>query len=45
MSNSDSGIAGSAAGLIVATDALGRPNAVKIGPGLKIVNGALTVSH
>jgi hypothetical protein len=45
MSDPNSGIAGTAAGMILATDALGRPNAVKLGPGLSIVNGVLVVAH
>jgi hypothetical protein len=44
MGDSNSAIAGAGAGLIMATDALGRPNAVKLGPGLSIVNGALVLS-
>ncbi|HUI55477.1 MAG TPA: hypothetical protein VLY04_10920 [Bryobacteraceae bacterium] len=45
MSDPNSGIAGPAAGMILVTDALGRPNAVKLGAGLTIVNGTLVVSH
>jgi hypothetical protein len=45
MNDSNSGIAGSAAGSIMATDLLGRMNAVKLGPGISIVNGVLTLKH
>ncbi|MGD0870440.1 MAG: hypothetical protein ABSB88_12860 [Bryobacteraceae bacterium] len=45
MSDPNSGIAGPAGGLIMATDALGRPNAVRLGAGLSIVNGILVLSR
>ena len=45
MSDSNSGLAGPAAGMIMATDALGRPNPARLGPGLAIINGALVLSH
>jgi len=45
MSDPNSGLAGTAAGMIMTTDALGRPNPVKLGPGLAIVNGALVLSR
>jgi hypothetical protein len=45
MSDGNSGIAGAVpAGMVLATDALGRPNPVKLGPGLTIVNGTLQIS-
>jgi hypothetical protein len=45
MSDQNSGIAGSAAGSIMATDLLGRMNAIKLGPGISIVNGVLVLKH
>ena len=45
MANSDLGIAGPAAGMIAGTDALGRTNFIKLGPGLAIINGVLGMSH
>lgn len=44
MNDSNSGMAGPAAGMVLTTDAFGRPNAIKLGPGLAIVNGALVLS-
>ena len=43
MSDSNSAIAGPAGGMVVVTDALGRPNAVKLGAGLAVINGTLVV--
>jgi len=41
MSDSNSAIAGPAGGLLMVTDALGRPTTVKLGPGLSITLGTL----
>jgi len=45
MSDPNSGLAGTAAGMIMTTDALGRLNPAKLGPGLAIINGALVLSR